>query len=325
MLKILVTGGAGYIGSHVVRQLAEAGYKVVVYDNLSTGFPESLINGEELIKGDLADTDTLRKAFEAYKFETVFHFAASIVAPESVEQPLKYYINNTCNTIRLLDAAVRYGVKRFIFSSTAAVYGLPEQGTATETTPTKPINPYGQAKLMSENVLQDAARAYGIKYMILRYFNVAGADCQLRMGQRTPNATHLIKVCCQAALGRRDSVSIYGTDYPTPDATGIRDYIHVEDLAAAHIDALRCLETGGESRIFNVGYGRGSSVREVISAVRRISGVDFKVVESGRRPGDPAMLVAEAERIRKELRWQPLYQDLDKIVRDAWEWEKKIS
>jgi len=324
-MKILVTGGAGYIGSHVVRQLTEAGRQVVVYDNLSTGFREALIHGEELMIGDLADTVALQKAFETHAFETVFHFAASIVAPESVEQPLKYYFNNTCNTVNLLNACLKFRVKRFIFSSTAAVYGLPENGKASESTPTVPINPYGQSKLMSETILKDLASAYPLKYLALRYFNVAGADCQVRMGQRTPDATHLIKVCCQAALGKRDHVSIYGTDYETQDGTGIRDYIHIEDLAAAHVDALRYLEAGGGSTALNVGYGRGHSVREVIAAVRRVSGVDFKVVEAARRPGDPAMLVAEAEKIRTVLKWQARYQDLSKIVADAWQWEQKIS
>ncbi len=324
-MTILVTGGCGYIGSHVVRQLTEAGYQAVVYDNLSTGFPDALIHGEKLVVGDLADTAALHKVFESHQFDTVFHFAASIVAPESVEKPLKYYHNNTCNTVNLLNTCSKFRARRFIFSSTAAVYGLPENGRASESTPTVPINPYGQSKLMSENILKDVAAADGLEYMALRYFNVAGADCLTRMGQRTPNATHLIKVCCQAALGKRDSVSIYGTDYPTSDGTGIRDYIHVEDLAAAHVDSLRYLETGGDSTTVNVGYGMGHSVREVISAVRGVSGVDFKVVEADRRPGDPAMLVAEAQRIRTLLKWKPRYQDLNKIVADAWTWEKKLS
>lgn len=324
-MTILVTGGAGYIGCHVVRQLTEAGYKVVVFDNLSTGFVQALIHGEELIIGDLSDTSALNKAFEGHQFDAVFHFAASIVAPESVEKPLPYYRNNTGNTVNLLDVSVKYGVKRFIFSSTAAVYGLPEKGMASEDTPTRPINPYGQSKLMSEIILQDASLAHGLRYLALRYFNVAGADSQARMGQRTPNATHLIKVCCQAALGLRDAVSIYGTDYSTPDGTGIRDYIHVEDIASAHVAALHYIESNGDSTVLNVGYGKGHSVREVISAVRRISGVNFKVIETGRRPGDPSMLVAEADRMRRTLKWQARYDDLEKIVSDAWHWERKLA
>ena len=240
-MTVLVTGGAGYIGSHVVRQLSEAGFTVVVYDNLSTGFAEALVHGEKLVLGDLSDTARLDALFVEYGFRTVLHFAASIVAPESVTLPLKYYGNNTRNTLNLLSACVKHGVERFVFSSTAAVYGMPENGVAAEESPTVPINPYGTSKLMSEWMLRDAAFAHGLKYVALRYFNVAGADPQARMGQRTPEATHLIKVCCQAALGLRDKVSVYGTDYPTPDGTGIRDYIHIEDLASAHLAALRYL------------------------------------------------------------------------------------
>jgi len=237
MDKILVTGGCGYIGSHVVRQLFEAGYQVVVYDNLSTGFADALINGETLIEGDLADTDKLDSLFSQYRFKTVLHFAAAIIAPESVSLPLKYYSNNTRNTLNLLQAAVKHGVEKFVFSSTAAVYGIPEGGHASEESPTEPINPYGSSKLMSEWMLRDTAFAHSLRYVALRYFNVAGADPMARMGQRTPEATHLIKVACQAALGMRDSISIYGTDYETPDGTGIRDYIHIEDLASAHVSA----------------------------------------------------------------------------------------
>lgn len=322
---VLVTGGCGYIGSHVVRQLSEAGLRVVVYDNLSTGFRDALLNGEELIEADLADRDALEEAFRHYRFKTVLHFAAAIVAPESVAQPLKYYGNNSRNTLGLLDSCVRFGVEHFIFSSTAAVYGFPEGGAASEATPVAPINPYGTSKLVSEWMLRDVATAHGLRYVALRYFNVAGADPQARMGQRTPEATHLIKIACQTALGQRSHTAIYGTDYPTPDGTGVRDYIHVEDLASAHLSALDYLGKGGESTVMNVGYGRGSSVREVLAVVKEVSGVDFSVVEAERRPGDPAALVARAERIGRLTDWRPRHNALKTIVADAWRWESKLA
>lgn len=323
--SVLVTGGCGYIGSHVVRQLSEAGCRVVVYDNLSTGFRDSLLHGETLIEADLIDRDTLEEAFRQYRFKTVLHFAAAIVAPESVSRPIKYYCNNTRNTLGLLETSVRFGVERFIFSSTAAVYGFPEGGIASEETAVAPINPYGTSKLMSEWMLRDVAAAHGLKYVALRYFNVAGADPLARIGQRTPEATHLIKIACQTALGQRPEAAIYGTDYPTPDGTGVRDYIHIEDLASAHLAALAYLDNGGNSTFMNVGYGRGSSVREVMAMVKEVSGVDFSVVEADRRPGDPAALVAKAELIGRLTGWKPCRDSLRTIVEDAWRWESKLA
>jgi len=323
--KILVTGGCGYIGSHVTRQLSESGRTVVVYDNLSTGFRDALTHGEELIVGDLSDRDTLEAAFLKHRFTTVLHFAAAIIAPESVTLPLKYYGNNTRNTLGLLEACVKHNVRRFIFSSTAAVYGFPDGGVASEESALAPINPYGTSKLMSEWMLRDVSLAHGLQYVALRYFNVAGADPQARMGQRTPEATHLIKVACQAALGLRERIAIYGTDYPTPDGTGIRDYIHIEDLASAHLSALEYLENGGSPTAMNVGYGRGSSVRQVLEVVREVSGVGFETVEAERRPGDPASLVAQADRIGRLTGWQPRHADLRTIVADAWRWESKLA
>ncbi|MGA7964776.1 MAG: UDP-glucose 4-epimerase GalE, partial [Gammaproteobacteria bacterium] len=298
-MKLLVTGGAGYIGSHVTRQLSEAGHEVVVYDNLSTGKAHAVI-GAELVVGDLADGALLDALFARHAFDGVLHFAASIVVPESVADPLKYYANNTGNMLNVLERVAAHDVRHVVFSSTAAVYGMPEVAQVSEQTPLAPINPYGASKMMSERVLADLARARkSLSYVALRYFNVAGGDPEGRIGQETPNATHLIKVACQAALGQRDGVDIFGTDYATPDGTCVRDYIHVEDLARAHGDALDYLAAGGDSVTLNCGYGHGASVREVLETVQAVSGVDFPVREAARRAGDPPHLIAANERIRE--------------------------
>jgi len=320
--KILVTGGAGYIGSHTVRQLGEAGYEIIVYDNLSTGSANALLHGT-LVRGDLADQSSLEQVFSQHNFEAVVHFAASISVPESVTNPLDYYSNNTRNTLNLLRCCQKFGVNKFVFSSTAAVYGEPQENPVSESCPTNPINPYGCSKLMSERMIRDYGLSSDFKYVILRYFNVAGADLQGRIGQSSAKASHLMKVACDAALGNRPFVGIFGTNFDTPDGTGIRDYIHVEDLASAHIDALRYLNGGGESEILNCGYGQGYSVREVLEKLKEISGIDFRVVESPRREGDPACVIACGDRIREVLGWQPQYNDLDTILRTTFTWEKK--
>lgn len=321
---ILVTGGAGYIGSHVVRQLGEAGEPVVTLDDLSTGFEDAVLHGE-LVRGDVGDTALVSRILAQHRIRTVMHFAASTIVPESVADPLKYYRNNTCATRNLLACCRDAGVAHFVFSSSAAVYGIPEDGLAAEDSPTQPINPYGTSKLMSEWMLRDLAAATDLRHVSLRYFNVAGADPEGRIGQSTARATLLVKVACEAALGRRPAVKIYGTDYDTPDGTGVRDYIHVEDLAAAHLDALAYLRGGGESLTLNCGYGRGYSVREVLGAVERAAGHPLAMEETGRRPGDPPTLVARAERIRGLLGWTPRYDDLDRIVAHALAWERKLA
>ena len=321
---VLVTGGAGYIGSHVVRQLGAAGYPVIVLDNLSTGFRQAVLHGE-LVEGNSGDMELAGRLIREHGIEAVLHFAAHIVVPESVAEPLKYYGNNTCNTRNLLQACQENGVKRFIFSSTAAVYGIPEGTAAGENSPLAPINPYGLSKLMSEWMLRDLAAASDLRYVALRYFNVAGADPEGRIGQSTPKATHLIKVACEHALGKRDHVAVFGTDYPTADGTGVRDYIHVDDLASAHILALNYLEQGGTSQTLNCGYGHGYSVREVLDTVQKVSGVELDVREQPRRAGDPPALIAKADRIRGVLNWQPQHDDLKFIVKTALAWEKKLA
>ncbi|RUS95240.1 UDP-glucose 4-epimerase GalE [Dulcicalothrix desertica PCC 7102] len=320
--KVLVTGGAGYIGSHVVRQLGEAGYDVVVYDNCSTGLPQAVLHGE-LIIGDLSDTVFLRQAFCKHKFSAVLHFAASLIVPESVARPLEYYTNNTRNTLNLLQCCKITGVNQIVFSSTAAVYGEPKENPVTELTPTQPINPYGRSKLMSEWMIQDYGTTSDLRYVILRYFNVAGAEPGGRLGQMSDNATHLIKVACDAALGNRPELKVFGTNFPTPDGTAIRDYIHIEDLATAHVDALRYLEQANQSETFNCGYGKGYSVQQVIERVKAISGADFPVIETSPRPGDPVSVVACGNKIRQLLDWQPKYNDLDTIIRTTLDWETK--
>ncbi len=322
--KILVTGGAGYIGSHVVRQLGAASESVVTLDNLCTGF-EAAVTAGDLVIGDTGDAALLEKIFTEHDIDTVMHFAAHTIVPESVADPLKYYRNNTASSRTLLEASARHGVRNIVFSSTAAVYGIPEGGKASEDSPTQPINPYGASKLMTEWMLRDLGVAGGPRYVALRYFNVAGCEPTGTIGQSTPKATLLVKVACEAATGRRPGVSIFGTDYPTPDGTGLRDYIHVEDLATAHLDALTYLREGGESQILNCGYGHGYSVREVLSAVESATGAPLHITEEPRRAGDPPELIAVADRAREVLGWTPQFDDLDVIVRTSLEWERKIA
>ncbi len=320
---VLVTGGAGYIGSHVVNQLGKANENIVVLDNLSTGFKKAVLYGE-LVVGDTSDKDLVNKILIDYNVDTVMHFAAHTIVPESVENPLKYYWNNTCSSRNLLECCEQQNVKHFIFSSTAAVYGMPSKGAASEETPLNPINPYGTSKLMTEWMLRDLSFASKLRHVILRYFNVAGCDPEGKIGQSTEGATLLIKVACEAAVGKRSHVSIFGTDYPTPDGSGVRDYIHVEDLADAHIKALDYLRNNGQSTILNCGYGHGYSVREVLETVQRINDAKFEVREEPKRAGDPPELIAIADKIQDSLGWKPKYDDLDVIVKTALNWEKKI-
>ncbi len=321
-MRVMVTGGAGYIGSHTVRHLTAAGHQVVVYDNLSTGFAWA-VGDAPLVRGDLADHALLAETLNRNRFDAVLHFAAHTVVPDSVADPLRYYANNTLNTWRLLQACAEAGVEHFVFSSTAAVYGMPEQMPVSEEAPLAPINPYGASKMMSERMLMDLGAASDLRYVSLRYFNVAGADPSGELGQATANATHLIKVACEAAVGQRDGITVFGTDYPTPDGTCVRDFIHVDDLARAHVQALAYLEEGGESRVLNCGYGRGYSVLEVIEAVKRCSGRDFQVRYGARRAGDPGEVVADNSRMLAALDWRPRYADLDTIVGHALAWEEE--
>ena len=323
-MAVLVTGGAGYIGSHMVLALADAGETAIVVDDLSTGFRSAVPAGVRLVVGDFGDQALVERVIREGGVSAVAHFAAKIVVPESVADPLGYYFNNTAKARNLIESAVRCGIGQFIFSSTAAVYGETDSGKVTEDRPLAPVSPYGRSKLMVEWMLADAGRAHGIRSVVLRYFNVAGADPRGRAGQSARNATHLIKVAVQAALGRRSGLEIFGDDYPTPDGTCLRDYIQVSDLAQAHMDALRHLRAGGGSLTCNVGYARGYSVKAVVDVVKRVSGVDFPVRMSPRRLGDPAAIVAANDRIRAELGWVPRHDDLDGIVRQALDWERRL-
>jgi UDP-glucose 4-epimerase len=321
--RIIVTGGAGYIGSHVVKVLGEKGYDILTYDNLSTGNKWAVLHGK-LVVADLSDSDALESAIKGFKPDAVMHFAASIVVPESVREPLKYYRNNTLNAIHLLEALQKFGINTLLFSSTAAVYGIPEASPVNEEALLHPINPYGSSKMMTECVLKDLSAAkQEFRYVSLRYFNVAGADREGRIGQAYKEATHLITRSLKTAKGESPKLDIYGTDYPTPDGTCIRDYIHVDDLADAHILALEYLLDGGKSDVFNCGYGHGYSVREVVEMAKKVTGVDFRAEETGRREGDPPALVADSSKIKKTLGWSPQYDDLGYIIKTAWEWERK--
>ena len=323
-MSVLVTGGAGYIGSHMVHELRDTGQRLVVLDNLSNGHSWAIPGDVPLITGDICNQKLVASIIKDYAVKAIIHFAGSIVVPDSVTDPLGYYHNNTVKSRDLIACAVYNGVKNFIFSSTAAVYGMPEKSPIDERTSMSPISPYGSSKMMTEIMLRDCAAAHDFNYVALRYFNVAGADPKGRCGQSTPNATHLIKVAAQAALGQRPCLEVFGTDYPTPDGTCVRDYIHVCDLARAHSAALEYLRDGGKSRVMNAGYGRGFSVLEVIEAVKKISKADFKVQMSERRAGDPADLVSDARLLPELLGWKPEYDDLETIVEHAFAWEKHL-
>jgi UDP-glucose 4-epimerase len=324
-VTILVTGGAGYIGSHMALALLDAGEDVVVLDDLSTGFAWAVPSGAKFVEGDVGDQELVKHLLSRHAVDAVMHFAGSVVVPQSIRQPLLYYRNNTSNSRALIEAAIEAGMKHFIFSSTAAVYGITACEAIAESARPEPISPYGRSKLMTEIMLSDAAQAHDLRYIALRYFNVAGADPNGRAGQSTVGATHLIKVAVQAALGQRPALEVFGTDYPTTDGTCVRDYIHVSDLAQAHLSALKALRNGCESQVLNCGYGRGYSVFEVVESVKRVAGRDFPVRLAPRRPGDPAVVVANPERIRKTLDWVPRYANLDTIVAHALAWESQLS
>ncbi|MEZ5688194.1 MAG: UDP-glucose 4-epimerase GalE [Caenibius sp.] len=325
-VPVLVTGGAGYIGSHAVLALKDGGWPVAVIDNLTTGFRFAVPDGVPLYEGDIEDADLLARIFSEQGTKAIMHFAGSIIVPESVENPLRYYHNNTAKSRALIESAVNGGVQHFIFSSTAATYGIPDISPVNEDSPKKPINPYGMSKLMTELMLADTANAHPLNYCALRYFNVAGADPQARSGQSTAGATHLIKVAVEAALGKRESVSVFGTDYDTPDGTGVRDYIHVSDLAAAHVLALEALVVEpARSMTMNCGYGRGFSVLEVLDAVDRVTNMTINRIMGPRRAGDPDSLISDNRRIKDTLPWQPRYADLDTIIGHALQWERKLT
>jgi UDP-glucose 4-epimerase len=323
-VKILVTGGAGYIGSHTAFRLIEAGHDLIVLDNLYSGLEKAIHPKSLFIKGDIADSTLVSETIRKHQIQAIIHFAAHVEVPESVADPLKYYGNNTAGSLSLIRTAYDCGIRKFIFSSTAAIYGNTETPLVTEKSEIAPINPYGLSKWMTEEILRDLAAVTDFKYVALRYFNVAGARADGQIGQSTPRATHLIKTAVETAVGKRPQMSIYGTDYRTPDGTGVRDYIYVEDLAHAHVLALNYLENGGSSDVFNCGYGRGFSVRQVIDMVKKISGVDFQVKEGPRRPGDSASVVADSTKIRKVFGWVPAGDDLELICKTALNWERKL-
>jgi UDP-glucose 4-epimerase len=323
-MKILVTGGAGYIGSHTVKALGSHGHEMVILDNLSTGHKWAVLSGK-LIEADLQNRDLLNDILQSFRPEVVIHFAASIEVEESVREPLKYYMNNVSNTLNIIEAMTKAEVRNFIYSSTAAVYGIPVRIPVDESATLKPINPYGMTKMMVERILQDLSASRNFHYIALRYFNVAGADSEARIGQAYRNPTHLITRALKTAKGEFDRLSIYGIDYPTPDGTCIRDYIHVNDLADAHIQSLNYLMETGKSDIMNCGYGHGFSVREVVSTVKKVTGIDLPVEEANRRPGDPPALVADSTRLKTLTGWKPVHDDLAFIVKTAWDWEQELD